>query len=214
MTFQFCSQRCLSCETDSVQVCGEGIDGVTRTISTDRHNVLAILPGASAQSQIGRLFSVVSDFPDITAASNGRTIIITNPSTSGRIMYIDSISGGSVNRTQPDEPVTFEAALAIDIIRNAAAGNIPVVINSLNFAFPDNSAMSVTRVDSLASGSRVSMLTTAFGLFTLDIAGKIIVPPGRSIGVQLRAFNLEPPNTEVVLARITVTWYELDIPTP
>lgn len=212
MTFEFCSQRVLSCEKDSIRTCGEGIDTNIRTFRTDDRGILAGLPSAAVYAQIGRLFSADFRFPNLSADNNDGTIIITNPSDSDRIMYIDSFFGGSLNQIQPEEPITFEAALSISMLRDAAPGDNDIPIRNLNYGFPDNSAMIATALLGLAQGTAVSEAISAFGLFTFNLGGRIIVPPGHSFGVALNAFTLRALNPAQANAQITVIWYELDIP--
>lgn len=200
--------RTLSCETDSVQVCGQGIDGVTRNIRTDVNNVLATLPSASTQSQIGRLFSV-SDFFTLNSALTTATFIISNPAGSGRIMYLDSVFGG--NRIDPEnQSLNYQSAITILISRDATPGTAVEAERNLNFGLPDNSAMSASFSNGF-SGTRVASTIQVVGHFSLDFAGKIIIPPGHSVGIGVFAFGLAGTNI-IMNGELTAIWYELDQP--
>ncbi len=106
MVFQYCKERCLSCETDSILTCGKGVDGVTRAIRTDVNNVLATLPSAGTHSQIGRLFSIVD---------NG-TVNANFP------------SGYSFNVVSTDQPKLTVEVLWLDTNRNAIATGLRMFI--------------------------------------------------------------------------------------
>lgn len=127
-------------------------------------------------------------------------------------MYIDSFFGGTLNQTQAEDPITFEAAISISMLRDAAEGDNDIIIRNLNYGFPDDSAMRATALLGLAAGTTISEAISAFGLFQFNIGGRIIVPPGHSFGVALSAFTIAPGNLAQANAQITIIWYELDIP--
>lgn len=204
--------RTLSCATDSVLTCGQGIDGVTRAIRTDVNNVLATLPSASTQSQIGRLFAANGALL-LSSLTPGGSIIISNPLTSGRIMYIDSILGGS--NISPLFTQNLSSAQPIEIImrRDSAAGTTEASVRNLNYGFPDNSVMNGTLSTALGNGDVVAYATQTFGsLISLDFSGKIIVPPGHSFSIDALLTGVLEPDTALVQVLLTVIWYELDIP--
>lgn len=201
--------RTLSCAADSVLTCGQDPIGVIRTMRTDENNVLATLPSASTQSQIGRLFSTETGFS--TAVDATFFVVITNPPGTGRIMYVDSVLGGS--RLIPASPNVSDAAIDITVHRDAVPGSPGMIINNLNYGFPDNSAMIVTSASGGGGGAIISATTHALGYFSLDLAGKIIVPPGHSFSVEISPVGLPAQIANGISISLTVIWYELDQPT-
>lgn len=205
--------RSLSCENDSVRICGEGIDGITRTIRTDQHNVLTALPSASTQSQIGRLFSVAAqDVLFNTAFRNSFSILFDNPPGSGRIMYLDSLFGGT-SLEPPNQPLNYESTIGITLVRDATiTGNLVDAETNLNFGFPDDSVIRVfvTPTSPNFGGQMVAATREVTGHFFLDFAGRIIIPPGHRISLVLNVRTII--ETTNVFAAFTITWYELDEP--
>lgn len=211
MVFRYCKERCLSCETDSILTCGKGVDGVTRAIRTDVNNILATLPSAGTHSQIGRLFSIV-DNGTVNANFPSGYIIITNPSDSGRIMYLDSVIGGG-RLTPTGQELNYKGALGIEI------ADVPVFeitedlsIHNLNFGFPSNSAMMAGFNLTRPGGSVVFNMIQIVNPFRLNFEGKIIVPPGNTIAIGVKNYGLSLADPDSVFYEITVIWYELDIP--
>lgn len=224
MAFEFCTQRplscekdsvtvCpppLSCENDSVTVCGEGIDGVIRTVRTDVNNVLGTLPSASVQSQIGRAFiSQINVILDSQVGIEEFGIIIRNPSDTNRIMYINELFGG----TAASDPVSPDERLAISISfrRDPPLGPGELEIRNLNFGFPDNSLMEATFTVDTVGGDTFALTSEEIGVsFKYDFAGVVIVPPDHSFGVRFLGLSnvLDLTNLQVFA---NVSWYELDL---
>lgn len=224
MVFEFCSQRplscekdsvtvCpppLSCENDSVTVCGEGVDGVIRTVRTDVNNVLGTLPSASVQSQIGRAFiSQIFVILDSQTGTEEFAIIISNPSDSNRIMYINEVFGG----TAASDPVSPDERLAMSISfrRDPKPGPGTLEIRNLNFGFPADSMMEATFTVQSAGGDTIALTIEEIGVsFKYNFAGIVIVPPDHSFGV--RFFGLSNVlNLTNVQVFANVSWYELDL---
>ncbi len=214
MTFQFCSQRCLSCDTDSVSVCAADQSGNRRIIRSDRNSVLAVLPSSSTQSQIGRLFSCPIDF----TLQPGRNLelIITNLPDSGRIMYIDSVYVGSL-LLPAEQPLNFESEIGITMRRDSVPGDDAsnVVKRNLNFGFGDLDSLMDTTLTILNSpgnqGAIVFQTRQSLGLSSFDFSGKIIVPPGHSFSVEVGIRLVIGVSDSVVPIGLTVIWYELDV---
>ncbi|HWR43391.1 hypothetical protein [Sporomusa sp.] len=172
------------------------------------NNVLATLPSASTQSQIGRMFSNVLDTRLLSGDSS--SIVIANPIGSGRIMYLDSVFGGC--RLDPvNQALSYESTTEVRIASDPtpSAGSFA---SNLNFGFPDNSAMIVAHIFESIGGFIVAGTTQVIGHFSLDFAGKIIIPPDHSLGVEVTVPGILSEGNAVQV-RITVTWYELDEPT-
>lgn len=212
MTFAFCSQRPLSCETDSILTCGQGIDGITRTVRTDQHNVLASLPSSSTHSQSGRLFSVRDGGSLGPADIFSHLIIFSNPPDSGRIMYLNSVICGT-NILPPDTPVNYVSSVGVDLIAN------PLFIifeeltpHNLNLGSSVTSVMLVGAHPQQNGGSSFFSTIQVSNTLELRFNGEIIIPPDRNIAVRIRTFGLSPASPEVVQFEMTVTWYELDVP--
>lgn len=205
MTFEFCAQRPLSCETDSVRICGQGIDGSTRTVRTDVNNVLATIPSASTQSQMGRLFSS-SFITTLTEGNPNAQMVIDNPSDSGRIMYIDSVFGG--NRITDISAPNNRLPIEIFILQDPTPGPNPLDTRNLNYGSTEISAMTSTFAF-FAGGTFVAEKAVVLGSFDFNFEGAIIVPPGHSFGVQFSPGGSLTVSSIRVL--VTVIWYELDV---
>lgn len=201
------TDRFLCCDTDSVLACGVGIDNFNRPLRTDVNSVLATLPSASVQSQIGRLFSAT--FAEaLTIESRGRLLIIENPADSGRIAYLDSVLGG-ITAIPGNQPLSYQTSLSFTLTRDNAIQGSPFEERNLNFGFPDNSGMNLFFSDGVPSGTTVAQSLQVFGQFSLDFRGKIIIPPGHNLGIQTYAGSLSEGNVNM---RETVIWYELALP--
>ncbi|MGE5606196.1 MAG: hypothetical protein ACM3YE_10970 [Bacteroidota bacterium] len=201
------TDRFLCCDTDSVLACGAGIDNFNHPIRTDANSVLATLPSASVQSQIGRLFSATfGEF--LTPESRSRLLIIENPTDSGRIIYLDSVLGG-ITAIPGNQPLSYQTSLSFTLTRDNAIQGSPFEERNLNFGFPDNSGMNLFFSNGVHSGTIVAQSLQVFGQFSLDFRGKIIIPPGHNLGIQTFAGSLSEGNVNM---RETVIWYELDLP--
>jgi len=210
MAFDFCTQRPLTCETDSITVCGEGIDGVIRTVRTDVNNVLGNLPSASVQSQIGRSF--ISGFFaifDTDAGVNEVAIIIENPGDSGRIMYINKVFGG----TAATDPVAPDERLSISLSfrKDPTPGADILSITNLNFGSGETSMMEATFTLGSPGGNTFALTSEEVGVsFKYDFVGEIIVPPGHSFGIRFLPVGRALDLTDIPLW-VNVTWNELDL---
>lgn len=213
MTFEFCDQRPLSCDTDSILTCGQGIDGITRTIRTDQHNILASLSSSSTHSQVGRLFAVRDGGTLGPAEIFSHLIIFRNPPDSGRIMYLNSVICGT-SLLPPNTPLNHVSATKIDLIAN------PLFIifedltpHNLNLGSSVTSAMMVGAHPQQNGGSPFYSTLQVTNTLQLNFGGEIIIPPDRNIAVRIQTFGLSPASPEVVQFEMTVTWYELELPT-
>jgi hypothetical protein len=131
-------------------------------------------PDASAAAS-GQLFVVATGNAAIAGASNQLTQI-TNPSGSGKSLYISKISGG----------ITAAASLIIYSGGTVTGGTTPAPFNcQLGNA---TASIATARV---ASGSVTGTPTTimsmpiAAGMYALDFTGGIIVPPNTVITLSL-----------------------------
>lgn len=196
--------RPLSCATDSVQVCGQGIDGVTRTVQQDTFGTISILPNASAYSQAGRLFSVVESFQ--TSGSNVENIAFENPPNNTRTMYLENVSVG-ISIDQETIPRDYEETLTVDISRvaNVTTGLIRTPIN-LNLGSSVASTLTVSNTSTFSGLSALSVTRHPTGECSLNFSGQIIVPPGQILLVSY-SDNRTPARLGTLTA--TVTWFEL-----
>lgn len=199
--------RTFSCATGSVLTCGQGIDGITRALRTDVSNMLAILPGASIQSQIGRTFGAALSFLP-GAADRARIIIIVNPLGSGRVLYLNSVFGGSA-LSPGNQPLSHESAVTIQVVRDVPITGLAFAPLNYNLGFPNKSAMNAF-VSTAAAGAILAGTKQIFGHFSLEFTGEIVVPPGHNIGVQIFADGLSEGSPSIVDVQLTVNWYELD----
>lgn len=194
----------LSCATDSVQVCGQGIDGVTRTIQQDTFGTISILPNASAYSQAGRLFSVVDSLQ--TSGSNIEHIAFENPPNNGRTMYLENVSVG-ISIDQETIPRDYEETLTVDISRavNVTTGPVRTPIN-LNLGSSDASTLTVSNTSTFSGLSALSLTKHPTGECSLNFAGQIIVPPGQ---ILLVSYSDNRADGRIGTLTATVTWFEL-----
>jgi len=202
--YKYCNQRVL--KKDSVKKTDSN-----EQFKTDQHRVLLTVPNSSAYAQKGRLFAVV-DNTSLSAQNFFHNILITNPLDSGRIMYLNTITGGAV-LSPSDQTLSYESALEITLIRNPSfvvTQNLSIV--SLNFGFTGASAMMAGRNTAHQGGSTAFSTLQTVNPILLDFAGEIVIPPGNTIAIQFAAFGLTAGNPDVIFLNTTATWYELDLP--
>lgn len=207
-----CKPRYLSCLRDSARACGRGVDGVIRTIRTDSHNVIATLPSSSTYAQVGRAFSAsIGGGIDATTTSSTNTIVIVNPPTSGRTMYLDSIVVGST-LIPLEQELKYQSVIGIRVVRNPNLTNGQTLnIVNLNFGSSVPSSMSATLHQGQVPGLNLypfQVLQVITPLF-LDLHGKIVLPPSSSVAVEIGAV---PAGENEIGYAATVLWYELDTP--
>lgn len=207
-----CRPRSLSCLRDSIRACGIGVDGRIRTIRTDSHNVPTTLPNSSAYSQVGRTFSTsVGGGIGATTIDSTNTIVIANPLGSRRTMYLDSIViGGSL--VPLDQELNYKSTIEVSVIRNPNLTDGQILnIANLHFGSSVPSGMSASLHEGQAPGLnlfpfRGLILVTPL---SLNIQGKIVVPPDSSVAVEIKAV---PSGENEIAYTATVVWYELDTP--
>lgn len=197
--------RHLRCDRDRIGACGLSVDDCTlKTIRTDKHGVVATLPGASAYSQVGKLYAAV-----VNISTNTGTffqLLFSNPSKK-TTMYLDKIIFGSI--VFPREiPQNYLESVLIRIRKNATivdSGEPGVVVN-LNTAFPDASSVVLTQNPTVTGGFTIFNVRT-LGYASIDFDGRIVVAPQTNLVVE-HLFD-DFPLDHSVNFRSTIIWYEL-----
>lgn len=197
--------RRLSCFKDSVSVCGRGVDGQKHMLQTDAQGSAAVVPKAAAYSQIGRLFS----YTGLTAFDTVQShrVLLENPAANNRVMYLDTIVCGMV--VSPlNEPVRNAGTLAIEIEGDVIpeGEKVPVNPRNLNLGFPGNTTMDLSTITNFAPGFRLLFTRIMNEMVTLDLQGRIIVPPGHNLMVEFLT-NAAPGFT--VGIEFTIIYYEI-----
>lgn len=202
----------LNCNRDSVLVCGRNLDGFNQAVRTDRHNVLFALPAASAYSQLGRLFAVSSTGVLSQESGISQFLFISNPANSGRIMYLNTVSGGGM-LSPPEQPLSYESTLQITLIRNPEFEvTQTLAIHNLNFGSADTSAMMAGINTIQIGGDIVTVLYQNLHSFQLNFNGEVVLPPGSTMALHFVASGLFLGNPDSLVFGATATWYEPDLP--
>ncbi|WP_338553496.1 hypothetical protein [Paenibacillus sp. KS-LC4] len=138
----------------------------------------------------GRLFIVTSGSSSIGAANN-QLIQITNPSGSGRSLYISSISGG----------ISAAATLNLYSTGTVTGGTTPTPFNS-QFGNTTASIATARVATGTITGTPTLFMTMllAAGVFNFTFTGAIIVPPNRAITISV--------GTGVITAATNIVWWE------
>jgi len=212
MAFEFCSQRSLSCETDSVKTCGQGVEGATHFIQTDTFGSSSVIPSPSAYSQIGRLFSY-KDIVFYSDASPTFQILFRNPANNDRTMYLDKFICGITLSPQAQIPMHYECQLITHIHRDLTINNLGIAVPTtpLNVGFSGASSTIEVR----------AFVNTNFVLFknlfinaqlnemsTVNFKGRIILPPGHDLIFTFAANRIESANI-ILEQAFTIMYYEL-----
>lgn len=111
----------------------------------------------------------------ITAAQNA-ILQVSNPSNSGKTMYVSRIAGSS-----------SIAGTTVNVLKNATVAGSAVTPVNLNFGSTTVSVMTAQSLAGTVSGSPVAILTLVLsaGSFVLELGGRIVVPPENSITVSV-----------------------------
>lgn len=196
--------RTLSCATDSVQICGEGVDGVTRTMQQDTFGAVSTLPNSSAYCQSGQLFSVTR-----TISGRGRGFVNTafqNPPGNTKTMHLESVLAGIGFQT-PTIPRTYEEALSVSIAEANVTAEGTVIPENRNFGSTNASSLIVSLNPTINSTSSETLITWyPTGEVSLNLRGQVIVPPGHAVLVTIGT-NLGD-ETDGFLYQ-TITWLEI-----
>jgi len=203
------ANRPLSCNTDSVSICGKGVDNKISTVTTDTHSVLTTLPGASAFSQIGRLYSVATDF--VLNVNNCNSVIgITNPITSNRTMYLERIIAGDI-LSPINQLLSYDSGIRMKIVSNPSIVESRLIEKSnLNLGYRTNSQIQACRISAFSGGTEIVRTANVAGHISIEFNGQIIVPPGHSIAIIISNELSLPGRT--IIGDITIIWYELNTP--
>ncbi len=197
--------RHLRCDRDRIGACGLSVDDCTlKTIRTDKHGVVATLPGASAYSQVGKLYAAV-----VNISTNTGTffqLLFSNPSKK-TTMYLDKIIFGSIVFPR-DIPQNYLESALVRIRKNVTivdSGEPGAVVN-LNTAFPDDPSV-ILRQNPTTTGGITIFGVRTLGYASIDFDGRIVVAPGTNIVVEHLLDEFPPGHS--VSYRSTLIWYEL-----
>jgi len=128
-------------------------------------------PEGSA-SKAGMLFGV--NFASTVTTAAPLVLQLTNPSGSGKNMYVSRIAGSAAT-----------AAVILTIIKNGTVSGTAVTKVNLNFGSTAVSVMTAQSATTAVTGSpvTVSSMLLAAGPFVINYTGSIIVPPNTSLTV-------------------------------
>lgn len=203
--------RTLTCENDSIRICGCEVGGsAVREILTDQNGILIGISQGSAYSQIGRLFSAAV-FNQVTSSADSHVLLIENPPTSNRVLYLQRIFGGTLLEP-PTLQFRYESGVGILLYLDATVdgASTPIPAVNLNAGFLDDSKMAVT-LNTIPIASITGTLAGLFfqtnGLFALDFNGQIIIPPSHNLAIDVR--NLAISSGDSLDIDLTAVWYEL-----
>lgn len=148
-------------------------------------------PLAAAAAAQGVSFRLTTGTTNIGNGQN-LNLQITNPSGSGKTLYINQVTGGS------------SANASISLLSGATltGGSTPTAINS-NLGSATASIATTRQLSGTHTGTPTALLTSAItaGLFVLDFAGSIVVPPNQSFTAVL--------GPGVITCSINLNWWEL-----
>lgn len=190
--------RYLSCETDSVLICGQFSPGILQTVATDMEANIVASPVATKHSQLGQLFGVSNDTASVPVGQP-LWLQLTNPANSDIVLHIERIIGG-IN----------EGACEINLYRNApplANSNIIPVTNR-NWGSA-NTSSAVATISANSGPVFVGLLQNTFhtaGYFELEFKGELVIPSAATDQtLTLQIINVTPVTFN---ADITIVWSE------
>lgn len=125
-------------------------------------------------------------------------------------MYLDQIYCGVIVSPLTD-PVSYIGNVVIEINRDAtfADPGVPLTPNNLNFGFPDNSTIQVSTSPILMFGGTGIFTTNLLNeMATLDLQGRIIVPPNHNLVIRFTRLSAPGPSVQIFA---NITYFEVDI---
>lgn len=156
---------------------------------------------ATNSSQQGLVYTVNTAAQTIGAA-DFLTVQVTNPSSSTRTVYINTIFGGST------------AAINLSLLRNAsfAAAGTSLTPRNNNWSYSDSSQCSskytTSGSDPTSGGTLLESLYQNSGNFYLPYQGQLIISPGASdryLCVQVE----NPSLLTAVVVVVGISWWEI-----
>ena len=176
---------------------GRGVDGVDRPFQQDKFGTSSTLPNASAYCQAEQLFCIVND------VRGSLRLVLENPATNTKLIFIDSFSGGIVI-DQVTMPRSYQETLSVRFIEvTNPAGTIVTPINR-KLGSTTISTIIARQPGGGVVSNGLHLSNHPTGEFQLSFRGQIIVPPGRNI---LVAVNTTSENIGILST--TLTWFEL-----
>lgn len=176
---------------------GRGVDGVDRPFQQDKFGTSSTLPNASAYCQAEQLFCIVND------VRGSLRLVLENPATNTKLIFIDSFSGGIVI-DQVTMPRSYQETLSVRFIEvTNPAGTIVTPINR-KLGSTTISTIIARQPGGGVVSNGIHLSNHPTGEFQLSFRGQIIVPPGRNI---LVAVNTTSENIGILST--TLTWFEL-----
>lgn len=197
--------RYLCCETDSVLACGKGVDDKKRPIQQDTHGTVSILPNAGTYSQEGLLFSVTGF---IVIPNSGQFLALTfeNPAANNKTMYLDNVSGGIFVNEVIGTRNNNEETLNVVIAETTTTAGEQVTPVNYNLGASNTSTIIVRRVPDFDLTGVLYSANYPTGEFSKEIQGRIIVPPGHILLINIIS---RVRNINNALLDATVSWFEL-----
>ena len=176
---------------------GRGVDGVDRPFQQDKFGTSSTLPNASAYCQAEQLFCIVND------VRGSLRLVLENPATNTKLIFIDSFSGGIVI-DQVTMPRSYQETLSVRFIEvTNPAGTIVTPINR-KLGSTTISTIIARQPGGGVVSNGLHLSNHPTGEFQLSFRGQIIVPPGHNI---LVAVNTSSENIGILST--TLTWFEL-----
>ena len=205
-------RRYLSCDKDSVRVCGQDAAGNINGVITDNAGRIVVTDAASAYSQIGRLFSY-NIFLVFNNSNTNHKLLFVNPVDNDRVMYLDKFVCGIVLRFQEDKQLNYENQMFIRIngddtintlgdLRDSTPLNLSIPLSSSTINIYENSDTSINLSRELFSTRLLN------GLLTVDFNGRIIIPPGHNIVFSFENIAIAEPGQNLNLGG-TIMYYEV-----
>lgn len=123
-------------------------------------------------AKVGILYA--ANFSATVAAGQNLILQTSNPSNSGKTLYISRVSGS-----------VSAAGATFSLLKNGTVSGSAVTPVNFNFGSANTSAMGVRSATGTVSGSPVTIITLVLsaGQFVIDFTGRIVVPPGNSLTV-------------------------------
>lgn len=148
-------------------------------------------------SELGSLYSVTTG--PIAVVANGFLVLqLTNPASSGKTFYIDTVVGGS------------SAISTIALFQNATFAAVGTALTSFNrnWNFGNNSIATgkylSQAADPTTGGTLISTIVQPAGVVANQYYGSLIIPSGAAN----REFYVRLTATTAVNYSINVTWWE------
>lgn len=156
----------------------------------------ASLEFSAYYARSGKVYTV-STGPQAVAANGFLLVQLTNPAISGKTMYIDCISGGSITNT------------TVDMLKNASFADAGTALtpHNTNWSFSDTSIVTgkylSQATDPTTGGTLLLSIIQTGGPDVVDFGGRYIVSSGQ---LYIRLTN---NINQTSALSINITWWEI-----